>query len=107
MALLDEENGKNRRAGYRGMIPEYASMPRGGRVIIDPAKLRYWRHARLMKQADLARLARVSLSSVESYETGRRYPREAAFRRLVTALGVPPEDLLFDDCRYVRKKKED
>lgn len=103
MALLDEENGKDRRSGYRGKVPEYARMPRAGRVIIDPARLRYWRHVRMMTRQQLADLARMSVESVKAYELGCRFPRESAFRRLVFALGLKPEDLLFDDCKYVRK----
>lgn len=107
MALLDEEKGTDRRKGRRGKIPEYARMPRGGRVIIDPARLRYHRHTRLMTRAQLAEAARMSPESVRSYETSRRFPREPAFRRLLTALGINPQDLLFDDCKYVRKEKEE
>jgi len=107
MALLDEENGKDRRSGYRGMVPEYARMPRGGRVIIDPAQLRYWRHVRFMTRQQLADLARMSVVSVKSYELGCRFPRESAFRRLVTALGIQPDQLLFSDCKYIRTKEND
>lgn len=106
MALLDEEDGKDRRKGYRGKVPKYARMPRAGRVIIDPAKLRYWRHARIMTREDLAAGARLSPFTVRSYEQGIRFPRESAFRRLVFALGINPQDLLFDDCKYVRTKEE-
>ena len=105
MALLDQENGADRRAGYKGKVPKYARMPRAGRVIIDPAKLRYWRAVRIMTRVQLAEAARLSRESVRSYETGRRYPRESAFRRLVFALGIVPQDLLFDDCRYIRAKE--
>lgn len=108
MALLDEDNGINRRGtGVRGKTPEYAKMPRAGRVIIDPAKLRYYRHVRMMTRADLAALVRTHVDSIQKYELGIRYPRESAFRRLCTALGIEPEQLLFDDCRYIRKGKED
>lgn len=106
MALLDEENGQDRRHGYRGKVPKYARMPRGGRVIIDPARLRYYRHARFMTRQQLADLARMSVESVKSYELGRMFPRESAFRRLVFALGIQPEQLLFDDCKYIRTEEE-
>lgn len=107
MALLDEEGGVDRRKGYRGKVPKYARMPRAGRVIIDPAKLRYWRHVRLMTRPQLAEAARMSLDSIKSYEQGRVFPRESAFRRLFTALGITPQDLLFDDCKYIRAKEEE
>lgn len=107
MAMLDEENGINRREkDVRGKTPRYAKMPRAGRVIIDPARLRYWRSARLMTREQLAEAARLSVDSIRSYERGRRFPRESAFRRLFTALGIGPEDLLFDDCRYIRAHRD-
>jgi hypothetical protein len=49
----------------------------------------------------------MSYDSIRSYELGRVFPREPAFRRLFTALGIGPEDLLFEDCRYVRKTTEE
>lgn len=100
MALLDEENGKDRRH-LRGPTPTYAKMPRAGRVIIDARRLRYYRHVRFMTRKELGLAARVSWYSIESYEEGRRHPAERAFLRLCTALGIEPADLLFDDCRYI------
>lgn len=105
MAMLDQKNGKDRKH-TRGQTPKYAKMPRSGRVIIDAAKLRYHRHTRIMTREELAKAARMSVYSVISYELGRQFPREPAFRRLITALGVGPEDLLFDDCRYVRAEED-
>jgi DNA-binding XRE family transcriptional regulator len=105
MALLDPEHGIPRR-NVRGPTPQYAKMPRAGRVIIDPSRLRYWRNMRLMTRHELAEAARLSYDSIVSYEIGRKFPREAAFRRLFTALGIGPEDLLFEDCRYILRKKE-
>jgi len=104
--MLDEESGADRRKGYRGKVPKYARMPRAGRVIIDPARLRYWRHVRIMTRVQLAEAARLSPFTVRSYEQGVRFPRESAFRRLVTALGINPQDLLFDDCKYIRAKEK-
>lgn len=106
MGLLDEEQGVDRRSGYRGQVPKYARMPRGGRVIIDPAKLRYWRHVRLMTREQLAEAARMAPRTVKAYELGERFPRESAFRRLLFALGIVPQDLLFDDCKYIRAKEK-
>ena len=106
MGMLDQEHGVARK-GRRGPLPKYAQMPRGGRVILDPAKLRWWRHERTMSRVDLAKAARMSVDSIRSYERGRRFPRESAFRRLYTALGIAASDLLFEDCGYVRKTEED
>lgn len=108
MALLDEEHGIDRRQkNLRGKTPQYARMPRAGRVIIDPAQVRYYRHMLVLTREQLAVRARLSEDSIRSYERGRRFPREDSFRRLFIALGVGPEDLLFNDCRYIRAKKED
>lgn len=107
MALLEKDGVNRRERNVRGKTPQYARMPRDyGRIIIDPAKLRYWRQARLMTRGDLAEATHMSLDSVRSYERGRRFPKRPAFRRLVTALGLSPEDLLFEDCRYIREDGE-
>jgi len=106
MALLDEDRGIPRKH-VRGPTPQYARMPRSGMIIIDPARLRYYRNLRLMTREELATASRLSKDSIRSYERGRRHPRESAFRRLFTALGVGPEDLMFEDCRYIRKSKEE
>lgn len=107
MAMLDEDGVNRREKNVRGKTPKYAKMPRGGRVIIDPARLRYWRHMRLMTIKELAEASRLSVDTIQSYETARRFPRESAFRRLFTALGIGPENLLFDDMRYIREKESD
>ena len=85
---------------------KYEYFPRAGRVIIDPAKLRHWRNARLMTREELAEVSYLSLASIRAYETGWRCPKDECFRRLFTALGVGPEDLLYEGGRYVRKEGE-
>lgn len=84
-------------------------MPRAGRVIIDPAKLRYHREANGFDRDDLALLVHVSVESLRSYEKGRRCPSAGVFRRIVVALGIAEEDLLHEGMRYIRKteKEED
>jgi transcriptional regulator with XRE-family HTH domain len=72
------------------------------RVRIDPGLLKYYRHLRYMTQHELAEAARMSCDSVASYEQGRKMPLVSAFRRLVTALGISPEDVLLQE-RYARK----
>lgn len=76
-------------------------MPRDGRIVIDPAKLRYWRNVRCVSREQLAELVHVSVDTIRSYEKGRRCPQEGTFRRLFINLGVGPEDLLFENGRYV------
>ncbi len=80
---------------------KYEYVPRDGRMVIDPAKLRYWRDAREMTRDELAELTRVSRASVDSWEQGRRCPSPEKFRKIYYALGVEPEDLLFKGYRYV------
>lgn len=70
---------------------------------IDPERLRYWRNMRLMKRVQLAEAARLSYDSICSYEQGRVSPSQSALRRLFTALGIGPEDLLLEPGRDTRK----
>lgn len=89
-----------------GRPPKYVRMPQAGRVVLDPMRLRYWRLARALTRKELADAAHLSWHSIESYEEGRKAPHEKSFRRLCTALGIDPQDVLFEDYRYTRKKKE-
>lgn len=87
---------------------KYDYMPRdGGRMVIDPAALRYWRAVRGFTREELAERAHVSLEALRSYEKGRRCPGEKPFRRMFIALGIGPEDLLFPGGRYVKSIEED
>lgn len=85
---------------------KYEYVPRNGRMVIDPAKLRYWRDCRELTRDDLAEMCHVSRGSVDSWETGRRCPSPAAFRRLYYSLGIGPEDLLFEGYRYVKSAED-
>lgn len=85
--------------------PYYDYIPRDGRVVIDPAKLRHWRNVRMMTREELAEASYLSLGSIQAYETGWRCPKDESFRRLYTALGVGPEDLLYEGGRYVPKRE--
>lgn len=76
-------------------------------VTIDPKRLKFWRNMRTMTRTELAEAARISRESVVSYEMGRRAPREKIFRRLVTALGIGPENLLLDGYRYIPAAEKD
>lgn len=105
MALLDKDNGKDRRH-VTGPTPAYARMPRGGIVIIDADRLRTWRQVRGMTRADLALATRVSFYTIRAYERGVQNPHDKTFRRLCTALGIEPAELLFDDCRYIHPPSE-
>ena len=84
-----------------GRPPKYDYVPRAGRVVIDPAKLKYWRTARLLSPADLAELIYVSERTMRAYERGEWCPDERRFRKIITVLGVGPEDLLFEGSRYI------
>lgn len=106
MALLDPENGKDRH-NLRGPTPKYAKMPRGGVVYIDANRLRTWRQVRGMTRKELAATARVHVLTIRAYERGWQNPHDKTFRRLCRALGIEPSELLFDDCRYIPKIKEE
>src|SRR3954465_1565827 len=84
-----------------GRPPKYQYYPRGGLVVVDPAKLRYWRDAREMTRQELADAARVSVHSIGHYELGRPCPSQDTFRRLYQALGVGPEELMAKNGRYI------
>lgn len=79
---------------------KYSYYPRDGMVIIDPAKLRYWRDYRMFTREELAEDCGVSLSTVQSWELGRRSPSTENFRSLVYALGIEPSDVMLYGSRY-------
>lgn len=78
----------------------YTYYPRSNMVVIDPAKLRYWRDYRMFTREELAEDCGVSIWTVNEWEIGRRSPSTENFRRLVTALGVDPGDLMLVGGRY-------
>ena len=50
----------------------------------------------------------MSYDSVVAYEVGRRSPSQSALRRLCTALGIGPEDVMLEPEKKTRKiTKED
>ena len=56
--------------------------------------LRELRRRRLLTQKELADRLGVRYQTVQLWESGQRYPRPSAQRRLCEALEVTPEDLL-------------
>lgn len=62
---------------------------------------------RIMTVTELAEAAHVNRHSLISYELGRRMPREKPFRRLCTALGIGPENLLLETYRYQPNIKDE
>lgn len=91
--------------GPRGRPTTYEYMPRAGRVILDPARLRRQRDLAMLTRAQLAQRARIHPESLAKYERGTASPMLKAFRRLFTALGCGPEDLLADEARYGTPKR--
>jgi transcriptional regulator with XRE-family HTH domain len=89
-----------------GRPPKYAYYPKSGFVVIDPGKLRYWRAAREMTRDELGIAARLSPRTIEGYEQGLKSPNADRFRALFIALGVGPEDLLFEGSRYIAPDKD-
>lgn len=51
------------------------------------------RHA-VWGQAELARAAGISVNTLWQIENGRRQPRPATIRKIATALGIDPSDLV-------------
>lgn len=56
--------------------------------------LREWRRRRLLSQRDLAKKARVGLSTVVRVEKGDYRPTMRTLRRLAKALDVEPDQLV-------------
>jgi hypothetical protein len=83
-----------------GRPPVYGYLPRGDRVEVDPWKLRRARYAAGLRQADLAALVYIRTGTLGCYERGLSCPPVTTFRRLFTALGCGPEDLLPEGTRY-------
>ena len=54
------------------------------------------RHRRLLTQADLARLAGVSKTTLNLIEQGRRLARVSTVRKLAEAMGADVDELLGD-----------
>ena len=63
-------------------------------VQVDPEKLRYFRMLRGLSREELSERSGIHPRAIALYETGKRRPLELNFRRLYTALGCGPEDLL-------------
>lgn len=74
--------------------------PQDGIVAIDPNKLRYWRDVRMFTRAEVAEDCKVAERTVKSWELGTRNPEAAHFRKLIRALGIEPEALMLEGCRY-------
>jgi transcriptional regulator with XRE-family HTH domain len=63
-------------------------------IEIDPEKVRYFRELRSLSRKALASRSGIPRTSIGYYERGIRKPHAENFRRLYTALGCGPEDLL-------------
>jgi transcriptional regulator with XRE-family HTH domain len=85
----------------------HKTFPWGDSVAIDRAKLRYWRDYYLFSRDELAKDIGVSMPTVRAWELGERYPSQDNFRKLLTALGISPGDLLLDPDRYREPKPEE
>ena len=62
-----------------------------------PAKLRRFRRAKFLSQAELARLAGVHKLTIQRLEAGKTAPYARTIRQLAVALGVSPEQLASPD----------
>lgn len=67
------------------------------RLIEEPTPLAYWRKARGLTQADLARAAGISTAYAGQIERGERRGEPVLFLRFARRLGVRMEDLVVDE----------
>jgi transcriptional regulator with XRE-family HTH domain len=70
-------------------------------IAIDPEKVRYFLSLRALSRNSLSARSGIPYRVLTFYLSGERRPRVANFRRLYTALGCGPEDLL--KARHGRK----
>ena len=61
---------------------------------VDAVKLRELRERRALSLRDLSKLSGVNYNSIWRIETGRTGAKPRTVRRLATALGVEPHELL-------------
>jgi transcriptional regulator with XRE-family HTH domain len=82
-------------------------MPRTRRdgIEIDPEKVTYFRNLRALSRVRLSARSGIPYRVLTYYEDGRRKPRADNFRKLYTALGCGPEDLL--KARYKKQHLRD
>jgi len=65
------------------------------------ANVRRLRELRALSQRELAAQAKLSVTTVNRIETGKRKPIPRTVRRLAQALGVTPEELLAEQPRLI------
>lgn len=65
------------------------------------ANVRRLRELRALSQRELAAQAKLSVTTVNRIETGKRNPIPRTVRRLAKALGVTPEELLAEQPRLI------
>ena len=65
------------------------------------ANIRRLREARALSQRELAALAKLSVTTLNRIEAGRRKPMPKTVRKLAEALGVTPEELLAEQPRLI------
>jgi len=57
------------------------------------------RERKLLTQRELAELANVAQTTISAIELGKQEPRISTVRKIATALGVDPEELIADSQR--------
>jgi len=65
------------------------------------SSLRRLRQLRALSQRELASRAKLSVTTVNRIEIGRRKPMPKTIRKLAEALGVTPEHLLSEQPRLI------
>ena len=67
------------------------------RIMPFPEQLASLRKARTLSQKALAAMVKVHVTQIQRYETGQIQPNLAVLKRLVVALNVPADTLIFDE----------
>ena len=66
------------------------------------ANVRRLRELRALSQRELAKQAKLSVTTVNRIEVGQRKPMPKTVRKLAEALGVTPQELLAEQPRLIK-----
>jgi HTH-type transcriptional regulator, competence development regulator len=68
-----------------------------GEIDIDGSRLKRWRRQRALSQQDLERMTGVAQSTISRLEANQRPARPSTVRKLASALGVEPRELMKEE----------
>ena len=64
---------------------------------VDGARLRRLRRERALSQRDLARMTGIAFDTISRLETGKQRAQPRTIRKLASAIGVEPKELMKGD----------